>query len=436
MPDNTFYVSTTGSDANAGTLEAPFRTIKKAMDVAQAGAFIYVRAGKYPSFTVTKSGTATSPITISAYENEMPIIYGGIGIRLKKVQYVIIHGFEVTKASGHGALNMGGIVISGGGYNTVEYCKVHGNLIDFPNGIMIRNSSNNQINHNTVFNNGNVGIFILGSYTASRSRNNQIGWNTVYGHTLARGNADGIGLQNNVGSTYIHDNVVYANADDGIDTWNTPHNTIVGNTVYGQVGPGDGNGFKLGGGSTGGSNIVKQNIAYSNKSNGFDSNGSGGNVFYNNVAYKNGNFGFEDGWKNPRCTLATCKETFINNIGYNNGHGNFAASAYTAVSHNNLWFSGSGSAKVFYNYTAYSSLSKFYSASGNRLDNPAGGEQASIRADPQFTDAPGGLFTVQTSSPAIDQGDPANPGEVTAINRVDIGAFENDQNPTLMSESN
>jgi len=217
--DNTYYVSTTGDDANPGTLEAPFQTIQKAIAVAEAGTFIYVRAGRYASFTITKSGTATSPITIEGYQDEMPLIYGGIGIRLERVRYVIIHGFEVTNASGNGAQRMGGIVITGGGHNLIEYCKVHHNQSDLPNGIKIKNSSNNQINHNVIYKNGTVGIMILGDNTVAKSMNNEIGWNRVYRHTLAGRNSDGIGLKNNVGSTYIHDNVVYANSDDGIDTW-------------------------------------------------------------------------------------------------------------------------------------------------------------------------------------------------------------------------
>jgi hypothetical protein len=255
---------------------------------------------------------------------------------------------------------------------------------------------------------------------------NEVIGNESYNNTLGAGDADGIQLQGpGTKNTLVMYNIVHGNSDDGIDTWNTSYNTIVGNISYGQVGPGDGNGFKLGGGNTGGHNIIKQNVAYGNKFNGFDSNGSGGNVFYNNVAYNNINFGFEDGWKDASCTSLSCQQTFINNIGYNNVRGNFSASAYTTVSHNNLWYSDAGSAKVFYNYTAFSSLAAFYLASGNRLDNPSGGELASVQANPQFTNAFSGIFTVLPASPVIDKGDAINPGQVLAINRVDIGAFEN-----------
>lgn len=38
-----YYVSTTGSDSNSGTLASPFRTIAKAVSVVKAGETIYVR---------------------------------------------------------------------------------------------------------------------------------------------------------------------------------------------------------------------------------------------------------------------------------------------------------------------------------------------------------------------------------------------------------
>jgi parallel beta-helix repeat protein len=425
---NIYYVSTKGNDANTGTFESPFKTIARALEAVQAGSIIYVRGGDYASFTVSRSGTFTHPIIIAGYKYETPRVIGGIGIRLQDVSYVTIRGFEVTQATGDGVLRMGGVVISAGENNTIEYCKIHDNNADSPNGIKIEGSSNNHILYNTVYNNGGssggVGIKVIGGDWYLPANGNEIGWNIVHDNVLAGADADGIELAGSVEQTHIHDNLVYANGDDGIDTWNSSHNLVVGNIVHGQAGPGDGNGFKLGGGGTGGYNMVRMNIAYENKFNGFDSNGTGGNVYYNNVAYNNGNFGFEDGWKDPECTPSNCQETFINNIGYNNTRGNFSASAFTIASHNNLWYSDDGDAKVFYNYTIYTSLSAFYVASGNRLDNPTAGMQSSLQIDPKFINAPQGLFLLQASSPAIDHGDPSNPAGIPAVNQVDIGVYE------------
>ncbi|HEY3255894.1 MAG TPA: hypothetical protein VGJ91_18175, partial [Polyangiaceae bacterium] len=52
-----YYVATTGSDANAGTLAAPFATLQKGADVAVAGDTVYIRGGTY-SITTPKTAGA------------------------------------------------------------------------------------------------------------------------------------------------------------------------------------------------------------------------------------------------------------------------------------------------------------------------------------------------------------------------------------------
>src|ERR1700733_13657711 len=42
-----FYVSTAGDDSNPGTLQAPWRTIQHAADVATVGSTVNVRGGVY-----------------------------------------------------------------------------------------------------------------------------------------------------------------------------------------------------------------------------------------------------------------------------------------------------------------------------------------------------------------------------------------------------
>ncbi|NIA21253.1 MAG: DUF1565 domain-containing protein [Anaerolineaceae bacterium] len=60
-----YYVSSTGSDANAGTsAEAAFKTIAKAAALAQAGDAVNIAPGKYvETVEVANSGTAQAPIT-------------------------------------------------------------------------------------------------------------------------------------------------------------------------------------------------------------------------------------------------------------------------------------------------------------------------------------------------------------------------------------
>lgn len=413
------------NDAWAGTITQPLCTIDKGLSLLQPGDTLLVRKGTHPSFSVSVSGLADKYITISGYNGEMPHIQGGQGIELRGTSYVVLRGFEVNGATGNwtGGISLTNSDTANPSYNIVEGNKVHGNTYAGMSGIKISEGSYNKILHNEVYDNYFTGIRVSG--VSGIITDNEIGYNIVYNHTLAGSDSDGIGLNGTtVTRTYIHDNIVHDNSDDGIDTWNSTNNTIVGNVSYNHNGVGDGNGFKMGG-VNGGHNLIKNNIAYNNKARGFDSNGSGGNIYYQNVAYNNIGFGFQDNWRrDANCNASTCPGVFINNIGYNNGKGNFSAGTSTSDAHNNIWYSDSGSPKVAYDATVYSSLFEFYAASGNSLDNPNAGNFSSLQVNPQFINAAGLQFGLLDSSPAIDHGDPANPGQIAAVNCVDIGAFE------------
>lgn len=67
MGPKTYFVAPTGSDANAGTQAAPFKTMQKAVNTAAAGEVVIVRAGTYKEYVnFNRSGTATAPITYQA----------------------------------------------------------------------------------------------------------------------------------------------------------------------------------------------------------------------------------------------------------------------------------------------------------------------------------------------------------------------------------
>jgi hypothetical protein len=48
----TYYVATTGNDANPGTEAAPFRTMQKAANMVGPGDTVLVRAGTYGRFDI------------------------------------------------------------------------------------------------------------------------------------------------------------------------------------------------------------------------------------------------------------------------------------------------------------------------------------------------------------------------------------------------
>lgn len=72
-----WFVSPTGSDANAGSLRKPFQTIQHAAEVAGPGDTVYIRKGTYrESIVPAQSGTAAAPITFRPYRRESVTIDG------------------------------------------------------------------------------------------------------------------------------------------------------------------------------------------------------------------------------------------------------------------------------------------------------------------------------------------------------------------------
>lgn len=84
-----YYVSTTGSDENPGTEEAPFATVQKARDtirqletLPEGGITVYLRGGEYYqdesiTFTPEDSGEVGKPIVYTSYPGEEAVITSG-----------------------------------------------------------------------------------------------------------------------------------------------------------------------------------------------------------------------------------------------------------------------------------------------------------------------------------------------------------------------
>jgi hypothetical protein len=66
-----FYVSPSGSDFNLGTVDSPWQHVQYAVDQLTPGKTVYLMQGSYAeSVTMHVSGTASAPITISAYSTD------------------------------------------------------------------------------------------------------------------------------------------------------------------------------------------------------------------------------------------------------------------------------------------------------------------------------------------------------------------------------
>jgi hypothetical protein len=251
----TFFVSTTGNDANAGTSASPWRTIQHAANTVHAGDTVQVLGGVYnESVTVPGSGNATAGyITFESAPGQTAIL-DGTGIKVGKGQqfgmftlrtnsYIVIQGFEVRnfQSSTGGAVPVG-IDFEGSGSN-VEILNNHiHNIVQTlgscnganalgmaiygtqaPAAISNITISGNELDHNTT----------------GCSENMSIDGNVQYFVTtknLVHDN-DNIGIDN-IGFEGVSPNVSFDQARDGWDVQNTIFNiSSANNPVYhGQLG--------------------------------------------------------------------------------------------------------------------------------------------------------------------------------------------------------
>lgn len=133
-----YYVATTGSDSNPGTLSAPFLTIQHAANVAVAGDTVQVRGGVYnEKVYLPNSGNATSGyITFMSYPGEVATV-DGTGISccgetgqdglfyLTTNSYIVIEGFEIRNYSTSSNATATGIDFEGAG----SYVQILDNYI-------------------------------------------------------------------------------------------------------------------------------------------------------------------------------------------------------------------------------------------------------------------------------------------------------------------
>ena len=109
----TFYVSTTGSDSNPGSAEAPWRTVQKALDTLGPGERALVRSGTYSEdLFMSRAGTAQDPITVTAYPGETAVLRPAAtsgdtyAIIFSEAAYVRLQGFLIEGSTGTSAANV------------------------------------------------------------------------------------------------------------------------------------------------------------------------------------------------------------------------------------------------------------------------------------------------------------------------------------------
>lgn len=313
------HVATTGDDSAAGTAEAPFASIEKAIEAVQPGGTIYVHGGTYypeSRIKVTAKNTdENNRIRLWAYGDGEAIIDGSkmnpksnIEFKMSRCMYFTyeanywhVKGLIFQNAKDNG-------VKVEGSYNIFEQCIFRGNN---DSGLQIGMFKDWSIEETKSFPISGKPEFNP-NYTYCRGNKviNCDSYNNYDAVTFTGsddgGDADGFACKLFPGpGTEFHGCRAWNNSDDNWDLYMVYHPVIIDNCYAwnaaldpnGSLTPGNGNGFKLGGGGSSGgaafaqstgAHVVRNCVSFSNTKKGFDQNNAyEGMYLFNNVAWDN-----------------------------------------------------------------------------------------------------------------------------------------------------
>lgn len=302
-----YYMSTTGDDTNAGTIDAPFATFRRAQHFLSAGDTLFIRGGVYhisleevmrdDGFymrvcNLTKSGTKKQRICYFGYPGERPIFdFSAIKSSKRRISafhiscdYLHLRNFEIVGVQvgikGHTQSEC--FSIRGGNHNIIEHVAMHDNMAI---GVYLTAGADNLILNCDAYCNYDD-----------------------YSEGIRGGNVDGFGAHTkdpkDTGNVFRGCRAWW-NSDDGFDLINCSSVVSIENcwSFYNGYQPntllqaGDGTGFKAGGYGMKRKvkdldvvpmHVVKYCIAYYNRNKGFYANHHlGGIVWQNNSASMN-----------------------------------------------------------------------------------------------------------------------------------------------------
>jgi len=327
----TRYVATTGSDAAAGTIDAPWATWQYGFSHIVAGDTLYIRGGTYQP-TGTSAGTPFS----TEY-------WGGVAIRntdgtaLNRIVVMnypsekpILDGTNITAAQGSIGSRFG-IIMRNCEYWHIKGLEVTG-VLQFPTelgvgGIRLMEDCNHNILEQIVsHDNGGSGITLVYDCTDNLILNCD-SYNNIdpYSTPTAYNNSDGIEIAEiAVGMTNtVRGCRMWGNCDDGMDLFDNEGIVVIDScwAFYNSkpAGPYDANGFKLGRtNNTHGTvrRVITNSIAVGNQADGFT---TGGDAYCDMDMFNNTAIANKYGFMFYLTTPADCGTiTVRNNIGYNN----------------------------------------------------------------------------------------------------------------------
>ncbi|MBM3271279.1 MAG: right-handed parallel beta-helix repeat-containing protein, partial [Candidatus Sericytochromatia bacterium] len=216
-PTSALYVSTSGSDANAGTSSSPLRTVSAAASRAKAGMTIFINAGTYYEQVITRvAGAAGQEIVFKSHNGTATIDGSNLswsvggnqnqGLFELRHPYVRLDGLKITNSKNTGVLlNADNL--------TVDNCEV---------SFTQRHAISTETGRQTA-----AGGTMIRNITLSNNR--------VHDSTLG-GNGQGQPISLIADGFLVARNTVYNNKEIGIDIWlGARHGEVVDNDVYGNT---------------------------------------------------------------------------------------------------------------------------------------------------------------------------------------------------------
>ncbi len=401
-----------------------------------------MRGGTYDITSALRpgnSGLIDNPIIIESYPGETAILEGHYssaddvnnnpngrtsGIRLgSEHSYITVRNIE--------AKHMGWAGISVyGSYNIVEGCHTHDNVISgiaLYGGEWHEDDPDYQIPYPQGYN-------II--------RDNVSNTNSDVGLPADGGNSDGIAISSGRFNTIIH-NTVYANSDDGIDTWRSNDSYVAFNRVYDNGrGSGNGNGIKAGGNlnpdaTNGLRTTAEHNLVYDNQQRGLDYNSGHDVTFRYNTSWNNGTVGV-NGTDNTlvQYNIASNNGSQNSNLGTDNSWNLQEYVTFLSTNPDSNDFLRTEAGSVFENMGAYADLTshqaKIFLIGDSTVHNTSEGEQGfgsrlgeyMINPDKVFNRARSGAST-KSYQPDRAGTDRDWPGLMALIRETDIseGAY-------------
>jgi parallel beta-helix repeat protein len=227
------YAATSGSDSARGTLDAPYRTAQKLAGSLSAGETGCLRGGTYAEdVSVRRGGAPGAPITLTSFPGERAAVVGRF--------WVTRDASNVTVSN----LNLNGTRAMGTNPN------------NYPSPTV--NAANVTFTGNDVTNDHQAICFVLGSGWGV-AENTVIEGNRIHdcGVLPAKNHDHGIYVEDSRGAKILN-NLIYDNADRGVQLYPNAQGTLVKGNVI------DGNGvgviFSGDGGQVSNDNTVEDNI--------------------------------------------------------------------------------------------------------------------------------------------------------------------------------